>query len=206
MGKFTKEDILIKARLLFNEHGYNNVSMRTIADTLGISVGNLTYHYKKKNDLIEAVVKYKHRNYVKIAVPRTLEELNRLFLHVLNVRSENAYYFNHYFQLSLISNEVYNLQLESLNDLQEALEKGFQHMIKVDLMKQETRPDQSLSLIQCILSLIVYKPVNTANLSMNDAVDNTLHYLWNIIYMYLTDEGRLSFNKQSEAFLNYTKL
>ena len=40
--KTTKELIRNTARELFNERGYRAVSMRNIADALGISVGNLT--------------------------------------------------------------------------------------------------------------------------------------------------------------------
>ena len=46
--KTTKELIRNTARELFNERGYRAVSMRNIADALGISVGNLTYHYPHK--------------------------------------------------------------------------------------------------------------------------------------------------------------
>ena len=44
MKKDVKTDILETARKLFNEQGYNGVSMRDIAGALGISVGNLTYY------------------------------------------------------------------------------------------------------------------------------------------------------------------
>lgn len=40
---------------LFNERGISDVSLRTISDELGISVGNLQYHFKKREDIIEAL-------------------------------------------------------------------------------------------------------------------------------------------------------
>ncbi|EAY27056.1 TetR/AcrR family transcriptional regulator [Microscilla marina] len=49
----TKEKILAKALELFNQHGSEKVSTRHVADALGISVGNLYYHYKDKQALIE---------------------------------------------------------------------------------------------------------------------------------------------------------
>ena len=54
--KTTKELIRNTARELFNERGYRAVSMRNIADALGISVGNLTYHYPQKELLMEAIM------------------------------------------------------------------------------------------------------------------------------------------------------
>ena len=66
MKKDLKSEILVKARELFNTNGYNEVSMRNIADALGISVGNLTYHFKRKEDLVEAVVLEQHTYYKKV--------------------------------------------------------------------------------------------------------------------------------------------
>jgi AcrR family transcriptional regulator len=51
----TKEKILTKALELFNLHGISTVSSRTISEELGISYGNLTYHFPKKDDIILAL-------------------------------------------------------------------------------------------------------------------------------------------------------
>lgn len=51
----TKKKILIASLALFNEHGLLNVSQRKITDFLKISPGNLTYHFKKKEDISEAL-------------------------------------------------------------------------------------------------------------------------------------------------------
>lgn len=52
MKRNLKEEILIKSISLFFEKGYNNTSMRQIATACNITVGNLNYHYPKKEDLI----------------------------------------------------------------------------------------------------------------------------------------------------------
>jgi AcrR family transcriptional regulator len=51
----TRERILESARRLFNKEGYFNVRMRAIAEEEGISVGNLTYHFKKKREILLAL-------------------------------------------------------------------------------------------------------------------------------------------------------
>lgn len=51
----TKNKIQIKALELFNSIGIAEVSLRDIADELGISVGNLQYHFKKREDIVEAL-------------------------------------------------------------------------------------------------------------------------------------------------------
>lgn len=48
----TKERILEAARSLFNARGYAATSLSEIATSIGISQGNLTYHYPSKSDLV----------------------------------------------------------------------------------------------------------------------------------------------------------
>jgi AcrR family transcriptional regulator len=51
----TKQRIIEAAISLFNTNGIANVRLIQIADEAGISVGNLAYHYKNKDAIVEAV-------------------------------------------------------------------------------------------------------------------------------------------------------
>ncbi len=53
--KGTKKIISEKALQLFNKSGVANISIRHIAAELGISHSNLIYHYKTKQEIIEAL-------------------------------------------------------------------------------------------------------------------------------------------------------
>lgn len=48
----TRDKILETALKLFNEKGISEVSSKTIAEEMGISYGNLCYHFPKKDDII----------------------------------------------------------------------------------------------------------------------------------------------------------
>lgn len=51
----TKEKILLVSKKMFNEKGFGNVTIRMIALKLNMSSGNLNYHFKKREDILEAL-------------------------------------------------------------------------------------------------------------------------------------------------------
>lgn len=51
----TKRKILATALALFNQQGVTEVPLRLIADKMDISVGNLQYHFKKREEIISAL-------------------------------------------------------------------------------------------------------------------------------------------------------
>jgi AcrR family transcriptional regulator len=53
--KHTKSYILDRALKLFNKNGFVNVRLQHIADYGDISVGNLMYHFKHKDCIVEAL-------------------------------------------------------------------------------------------------------------------------------------------------------
>ncbi|WP_026993791.1 TetR/AcrR family transcriptional regulator [Flectobacillus major] len=53
MSLNTKEKILASALYLFNRFGFVSVRLQHIADEVGMSVGNLAYHFKTKDEIIE---------------------------------------------------------------------------------------------------------------------------------------------------------
>lgn len=53
MKNNTKTKIIDQARVQFNEYGFGQVTLRMIANELSMSCGNLNYHFKKREDILE---------------------------------------------------------------------------------------------------------------------------------------------------------
>jgi AcrR family transcriptional regulator len=56
----TAQKILLAARRLFNEKGYAATTLTEIAEAVGISQGNLTYHFPTKIDLVHTLIDQTH--------------------------------------------------------------------------------------------------------------------------------------------------
>lgn len=52
----TREQIIDTANRLFYERGYESTSFASIAEAVGISRGNFYYHFKTKDEILEAVI------------------------------------------------------------------------------------------------------------------------------------------------------
>ena len=183
-----KEKILFTARELFNERGYNDVSMRNIADALQISVGNLTYHFKRKEDLVEAVIVKQHENYKKKIIPRNLQELNILFKDLLTHEEKNSYYFRHYTQLAQLCPKVYEIQVEVIGDMNNLFFTVFCDFQKQGLMQQEGIPNQIEYLVQAVLSMSIYGTVPFGH--------KRLPCIWSLIFPLLTEKGKEIYFKE----------
>lgn len=56
MTETTRDALLRRARELFNEHGLEAVGPRDLARDLGLSPGNVSYHFPRKQDLVLALM------------------------------------------------------------------------------------------------------------------------------------------------------
>ena len=52
----TKESILVNALEMFAQTGYNTVSIRDIAGTVGIKESSIYYHFKNKQDILDSII------------------------------------------------------------------------------------------------------------------------------------------------------
>ena len=61
-GKKTRDRIIEKADQLFYEQGFEHTSFSQISEALGISRGNFYYHFKTKDEILDAVISYRIAN------------------------------------------------------------------------------------------------------------------------------------------------
>lgn len=182
--KSRREAIMDTAEKLFNEKGFNRVSLRDISDSLGISKGNLTYYFQKKEDLIEACVLRSHENYQKHTIPQTLEELNHLFSLSLEQRKNRPYYFRNYAQLSEVCPRVYEIQLSVIKDLAEVLSRAIENLVASGELRRDCTCAYT-GIVSCMISVLAYGiPAVT-----DSSAAEQLSCIWSVLVPCLTETG-----------------
>lgn len=113
----TDTEVLEKALDLFNEKGYAHVGMRQLARELGISPGNLTYYFKKKEDVLAALLnQFSIRNTKTIENYLQLEPTNANFLRLMRKIFENQFMYrgvyvgNQFFPVVVVEKKIFDYQ------------------------------------------------------------------------------------------------
>lgn len=200
--KKTKVRILEAALNLFNEYGMVNVSLRQIAQALNISQGNLNYHFKLKEDIVEALYyqlvsemddqmnalkneEHELKSLYKISL-RTMVKMYQykfILIDFVHLMKENKNIKSHYTGLMRVRNEQF--------------QHIFQSMVKTDLLRKEEFENEYQRL---------YKRMNILgdswiNVKLTFEPNNDLKYycdlLFEIIYPYLTKKGKAAYRKIS---------
>ncbi len=194
MKKDVKNEILKTTFQLFSEHGYANVSMRNIADALNMSVGNLTYHYSKKEDLVMAVILDQQENFIPPKTPATLKELDDFLSRRLEKNKNDDYFFKYYGELETISPKVHEIQVEAVKKRKKKLQESFKILQQKGLLNDEEIEGHIDALIDVINMIRIYWMPSQEALS--SAKESPMDCLWSIIYPRLTVKGKKAFEEE----------
>lgn len=95
--KPTKQYILEKALLLFNENGFVNVRLQHVADKAFVSVGHLAYHFKTKKDLMTSLYRRLYRRQelllTEFRVLPLFEDIDFLMRRVFELQHQYLFFF-----------------------------------------------------------------------------------------------------------------
>lgn len=108
----TKKELIQNTAIrLFKEKGYANVSLREIAKEANTTVGNLTYHFAQKEDLILSLIDNLHSAFL-IHYPENIHRAELLsyllnsFLRAEKNHMENPFYYQNISLLSIDSPKI----------------------------------------------------------------------------------------------------
>ena len=204
--KNTKAHILDTALVLFNTQGLSKVTLRTIANEMGISQGNLCYHFKKRDTIIEALyfqlVSTIDENMSKsLSKPLGLSTLFSTSTVVMESFYDYRFIMLDFVQLMRENKTIktHYLELSKLREVQ--FLKLFTTLVSTNIMQKEVLPNDYLFLYKRIQILGDFwiSSAETTTKKLNKKIVQEYATLINqCIYPYLTEDGK-------KEYINITK-
>jgi AcrR family transcriptional regulator len=200
--KKTKEVILDTSLELFNSLGLSQVTLRTIAKKMGISQGNLNYHFKKRDDIIEGLYfqlvknidssmssmqESKNPFQLLVSISETImfnfHEYRFFLLDFVQIMRENKKIRTHYTELTIQREEQFSML--------------FNLLIKEGLMRKEILPNEYKNLYKRFQILGDFWISDAEILNSNITKKTILTYsviLTQAIFPYLTLKGQKEYH------------
>jgi AcrR family transcriptional regulator len=203
-----KDDIIRKTVELFNARGVSSVSMRDIADATGISVGNLTYHFRRKKDLILAIMSFQDEygsNYpaaenINLAGFNSFLNSNEAF------KEKFSYYFDNFVDLSRMYKEVAVRQQAKFNGMIEYVKAALYSLSEKGSLEEERYPGQYVDLANGVVMATAFWGHRLA-LTKHQRQERVYMkaVIWSMITPCLTEEGMREFRETIAPKLVYIR-
>ena len=191
-----KEKIKIKAIALFNEFGISTVSMLQIAESLSISAGNLSYHYKTKAILLDKIYEDIHKESIDLAVAKdsyiTLHYFEVILMQFNKTQKKYTFFFNELVHITRVYPEVIKkYELINIKRFKDA-RKIIDYYIKTGRIIEEEGTVDYDKLIYTVFMISTFWQSQSQVINDKDVLLNKCHpveMLWNLLTPYLTKEG-----------------
>ena len=199
----TKDKIIATAIDLFNIHGTKAISTNHIAKEMGISPGNLYYHFRSKNDIIRSIsdnFSNELGSVLKIQLDTISDfssNLTSLFNRFFKIQQSYQFLFLEGVHLTKQDSRL----LDNYTNLRSLIKKGY-HELLSNLVKIKIMKRQSLNIIDDLLDtqwIIMWYWINHTILDRNTYDDfqikKGIKLSFSIIKPQLTSIGKIAFNK-----------
>ncbi len=195
----TKQKIVATTEKLFYQYGIANVRLQQIADDAGISVGNLAYHFKNKEAIVNAVYDGLLEKFSSILntymQQNNLLDFDTQFSNLFLFFKTNNYFLNNLWEIERTYPAI-KAEWEAINNkILIQLKKRIELNITKGLINPEEQKGAHELLAQSMLLTITYWIPQ--QLLRGKLVTETYFKkaLWNLLMPYFTNKGRREFNE-----------
>ena len=197
----TKQRIIEQAIALFNAKGLSNVTIRDIAKSMGISHGNLNYHFPNREILLISIYKLMTKDASKVYDRIVLSENPFLYFNELLQGLEifhNKYkFFNldvleisrHYPKVSELLNTTFQIRKSQMRlFFQKGIEQGY---FKDDNSEKYIRLQHTIRILITFWSS-QKEILTSANASENSSMSV---FIWDLLIPHMSKKGLQAYNK-----------
>lgn len=196
MSKENKtQRILICAKELFGLYGYDKVSMRDIADRAGISVGNLTYYYGRKERIMLAVLDQINEEVSRPAdIPGSLAEVDAMLVRFARIAAQSSCLFRRYNLDERLGEKMLQCQKNLVRANRSLWSETLRSLERCGLLCKELYDGHYSELITAIQMVYRYWD---GYAEMEESIGNRCpqfrQCIWSLLLPNLTESGRREF-------------
>ena len=197
----TKEKIVSKALLMFNERGIEYVGLRELAALLDMRVSNITYYFPTKDDLVNQLSMDLNALNSGVVVPNNSLTVFSFFEMLREVFNNQVQYrclllsFVHLMEQNTVMAKRYQQTQENRNS---ALRLNLETLVKSGYIKPLSKIE--IEFLGSTLALIIRFWISEAavsykNLSINQQIAHYLMLIINLLLPYSTDKSKSDFER-----------
>ncbi len=194
----TKLKIVEATIRLFNQYGFANVSLPQIAGELNISLGNLTYHYPKKDQLIMSIYEVFLEDLKSITkVIQNFENLKEMDLQLRAFHQFQQVYRFFYLDLLELGRAYPILAKRHEEHIEHQIESLYQYFlfnISIGTMSDQN-PKIYYALSKQLWMTVVFWSTQLAIRGKTSTEVEMVEAAWLLLQPYLTSKGKLQLEK-----------
>lgn len=195
----TKGKILTAALDLFSSGGVSSIKVQEIADKVGISVGNLAYHFKSKEEIVLRIFESTEAELAEVLSTfrshQNLRDLDSQLEQVFNFTNKYPFYFANLIELESQGSEVHH---QGMNIARKFLSQIYMHLqfFKAQGWLREEPDAHYKQLAETIWLLTIFWS-SGCMLSHKSygGYANFRNQAWHPISQYFTKNGQLEYQK-----------
>ncbi|NRD23636.1 TetR/AcrR family transcriptional regulator [Winogradskyella litoriviva] len=207
-----KHKIKTEAISLFNTLGFSVVSMKQIADKLGISAGNLRYHYLNKEALLKVIYTEMYDETLDYILPEntyiTLFHFEEMMQKFDNLQQRYAFFFKDIVHISTVYPSI-SKQYEASNLVRfKDARKLIDYYVESGRMVPETQTIDYDQVIYTIWMISTFWQAQKQTMKTEQYEVNKrpcIEIQWNLLLPYLTEKGMSEYQELRKFIKTTTK-
>ncbi len=189
----TKDRILDAALELFNDGGFARITIRDIAASTQMSTGNLAYHYKNKDFIIEALFTRMKAERERLlseaqAVP-SFENINIQFVKLLQLASKHRFFYIDTVDIMRAYPKLAAIHRQHINKDIDYLKAMIAYSLGIGNVKPEPEPGYYDSLAHSIWMGIFFWLQQAQIRGVAADPEAARRSMWALVTPHLTEEG-----------------
>jgi len=191
----TKDRIIAQAISTYNSEGIANVTSRKLAKQLGISHGNLEYHFPNKAALLLAIYERMREeistDYEIKETQEPFDAFNTLLLHLEAFQEKYKFFNLDFLEISRNAQNIGALLNETYKLRQSQLTAFFEKFRQLGYIKEEITAENYALILHSVMVLIMFWKVQQSVLPADAQSGETrlTKHVWALLHPIMTPKG-----------------